>query len=231
MNRIFYIAVAAFCAIELYLAHLVDIVYAYANVGWSDLVAIEMVLIAFMGVTSKTSRQKSILAVVAGWMAWIALTDWVPVFPGWLYSIETTAFCVLIGWLILRPERLPSYLGPNVSLALYQGSRAPIIAKVLGLFGLPFLGVALVVDGNMMMPRRKVGKFIKVPVTEVSRRWTILGTPYETTPEIKTLFNSLEGQPVKGANCVSSIRPVLGILGYNSITPGTLAMEVLDGGR
>jgi len=223
--------VIAFCAIELYLAHLVDIVYGYVNIGWSDLVAVEMALIAIMGITHSSRRHRSIVGVVAAWMAWVALTDWVPIFPGWLYSWETTAFCVLLGWLSLRPVRLPDYLGPNVALAFYSGSGAPVIGHVLSLFSLPYSGVALVVNGQMMIPRRSTGKFVRIDLRHVTRRWTILGTPFETTPEIKSFFNRIEGTPVRMVNCVSAIKPALAILGYRSNTPGGLAMEVLDGGR
>jgi len=201
-------------------------------VEWSSLVALQLSLLSAAAVLSRgTRRHKSILLAIAIWMGWHFITDWVPVFPDWLYSWETIAFCVLIGTISARTERLPNYLGSNVALAFYSGSETPVIGHVLSLFSLPYSGVALVVDGRMMQPRRKTGEFVRVDLAKVSRNWTLLGTPFETTPEIKSAFNQLEGTPVTMVNCVSAIKPVLAILGYRSNLPGSLAMEVLDGRR
>lgn len=231
MTRLFYICIILICAVESYNAHLIDIVRDYVNLEWSSLVALELALLSVAANASRgTRKHKSILLVAAMWMVWHLFTDWVPVFPGWLNSYETIAFCVLIGTIAARPERLPSYFGPNVSLAFYSGSQAPIIGHILSLFPLPYSGVALVVDGRMMQPRKKTGKFVRVDLAKVSRNWTLLGTPFETTPEIKSAFNRLEGTPVTMANCVRAIKPALSILGYQSNTPGGLAMEVLNGG-
>lgn len=231
MTKLFYISIILICAVESYNAHLLGIMEEYVKLDWSFLVSVELALVAVAGVASRgTKRHNSILFVVAVWLVWELLTDWGPIFPGWLNSYETIAFCVLIGTIAVRTERLPSYLGPNVSLAFYSGSETPIIGHVLSLFSLPYSGVALVVDGRMMQPRRKVGKFVRVDLAKVSRNWTLLGTSFETTPEIKSFFNGLEGAPVKMANCVTAIKPVLAILGYRSNLPGTLAVEVLNGG-
>ena len=229
MNKLFYISVGVFCAIEIYLAHLIDIAYSYVNIGWSDLVSIEFALLALIGLSAKSDRQKTALGIIVIWMVWVALTDWVPIFPGWLYSIETTLFCLLIGWILARPEHLPSYFGPNVGIAFYSGSDAPLIGRVLSLFRLPYSGVALVVDGRIMQPRKKTGKFVCTDLGKVSRNWTILETSFETTSQIETAFNNLEGKPVTTANCISAIKPILKILGYHANTPGGLALEVLNG--
>ena len=225
----FYICVIAFCFLELTNAHLLE---SPTDGQSAVLMQAQLVSIAFCAVFSKgCARHDAVLSVLAVWTSYIIITDWVDYVPPVLSSIETTAICMLIFWISRRPERLPSYSGDNVALAFYSGPTAPLIATVLSLPTLPYKGVALVVDGQMMMPRRKVGEFVRTDLATVGRGWTILGTPFKTTPEIKKIFNALEGQPVTMANCVSALRPALDIFGYWAITPGSLAMEVLDGGQ
>lgn len=242
MNRFFYILIILFCAAESYNAHLIDAAYEYVKIAWSQLVIFQMATIAVAGAISNGSRRhKSILSAVALFIAWQALTDWTPVFPAWLSSWETEAFFGLVVWLMRRSMRIPSYSGSNVSLAFFTPpqSRRPstvrvfigrLVGFVQSLFGLPYEGVALVVNGQAMIPRRNTGTFVRVDLKVISRWWTILGTHSETTPEIKSFFDGIEGTPVSMANCVHAIKPVLAILGYRSNTPGTLAMEVLNGG-
>lgn len=182
-------------------------------------------------VVSSNPKLKRLCLLVALYFFYIAVTDLMTIdYPSWWIGLEAMVLAILCGGILSVPERLPSYQGKNVSLAFYRGSETPVVGSILSLFGLPYSGVALVVDGRMMMPRRKVGKFVKVDLVDISRQWTILGTSFETTSEIKSFFNGLEGTPVTMANCVSAIRPALDILGYQSKLPGNLAMEVLDGG-
>lgn len=239
MKYAFAICIAIFCALELFNAHLMDS-YSYTEFAWSNLVILEMGILAVAGYVATTKRHKSTLAVIALWMVWILMTDWVPYFPAWLASIETGAFCVLIGWLMLRPRRLPNYLGPNVALGFYTPSDGlkittlkqtigRLIGRLQSLPGYPYEGVALVVDDKMMMPRRKEGKYVCVDLKHVPNRWTILGTPFDVSDEIRDMFYDLEDRPVTMANCVSSLRPALDFMGYHSKTPGMLAGEVLNG--
>lgn len=242
MNRFFYILIILFCAAESYNAHLIEGSYEYVKAAWSQIVMFEMAVLAMAGAVSNGSkRHKSILSATALYISWLAITDFMPMIPGWLSSWETELFFGLVVWLIRRPMRLPNYSGPNVSIAFFTPpqSRRPstvrvfigrLVGRVQSLFGLPYEGVALVVNGQAMIPRRNTGTFVRVDLNVISRHWTILGTPFETTPEIKSFFKGIEGTPVRMANCVSAIKPVLAIMGYRSDTPGNLAMEVLNGG-
>ncbi len=119
------------------------------GMGWGIPATIThiQVVLALTAVTAylvsiKTERR----AIPAcGWLAaysiWIASTDWMISFmPPILASFETFAFCAVMAWLMIRPEKLPSYTGPNIGVALYTGYCAPWIARALSTFSLPFYG-------------------------------------------------------------------------------------------
>ncbi len=228
MKYAFAISVWIFCALELSNAHLMD-APAYSEVAWSSLVGLEIILLAVAGYFSKTDRHKSVLFVLSIWMCWVFATDWTGYFPAWLASYEATAFTVLIGWILARPVRLPNYRGKNVALAFYGGSYAPLLARVVSLFGLPFAGVGVVMNGYAIVPRGKLGKMVKIEFSDLPSSWVVLGTNNHVTADIEAEFAELEGHSVAYAGCVTVIKPILDILGYRSITPGGLAMEVLDG--
>lgn len=230
MKYAFAISVILFCALELSNAHLMDSP-SYSEVAWSNLVGLEIILLAIAGYFSKTKRHKSVLFVLSLWMCWVFATDWTGYFPAWLASWEATAFCVLICWTLTRPVRLPNYLGPNVSLAFYDGLAAPVLARIASLFGLPYSGVAVVMKGYVMWPDGKSKKLVKREMKRLPPSWTILDAGQPVSVEIEKEFAELEGKDISYAGCIRAIKPVLDILGYLSRTPGGLAMEVLDGGR
>ncbi|MEE8206902.1 MAG: hypothetical protein V3T82_08125 [Nitrospinaceae bacterium] len=176
---------------------------------------------------SISTKRRAISA--CGWLAvysvWITSTDWlISYMPPIVVSFETFAFCAVMAWLMMRPEKLPSYSGLNIGVALYTGYHAPWFARALSTFSLPFYGVGICVGNAVLVPRG--GILHRIPRPMLSKNWTVFDCDLKPSDTFRCEFDALVGTRVGKLGCMAAVRPLLNRLGLKARTPGTLAMEL-----
>jgi len=157
--------------------------------------------------------KKAHLFLFSAFFFWVFATSFFPSYPQSLALFEVAILTCLLFWIKKRPERIPSDPPSNtVQVAFYYGIKAPFLAKLASLFNLPFYGIAIVINDNVMMPSKKT-KCIRKVTREYLNLWTILDTTVPVNNDILSAFNLLEGAPIKSADCMKVMGGFLDKLG------------------
>lgn len=217
----FVLPVILVCLIETFAAHFIQGDYTY------DLNQVQAMLLAIAAVSSQpTQRDKSVLSVLVGWFAFIAMTDravqFVP--PDYLFiaSYEVVVLSILIMWALVRPHFYTSadlsQRGENVYIGFYQGTHAPFLSSVGALFGLPFSSIVIVAGDKVLRPSAS-GKMV-INNTSLLRKgdFILVDTGKVATEEIINAIIKCDGLPTKAfgifkTKCVQNCEPVLELLG------------------
>ncbi|MCK5444694.1 MAG: hypothetical protein KAI73_03670 [Rhodospirillaceae bacterium] len=212
------LAAILICAIELSLAHLLNLSSEQYFTVWQ----IELVLLAIVGLESSGSqRDQSVLAIFLLWFGWIAATDWaIDYAEPLLVQYEAAIFSSLILWALARPYLYPSaeLVGENVFIGFYQGTHAPFLSSLGALIGLPFSSI-VIASGTIVLRSSKFGKLVTNNIAVVDNgNYVFVDTGVKATPEIFATMAKCSGQPTKAfgifrTNCVKGCGPVLELLG------------------
>ena len=176
--------------------------------------------------------KREILCVLGVYFLWIVVSDNIGIsfYEEWIL-IEVVCLACLLTWLHKRPERIPSDPPSNtVQMAFYYGIKAPLIAKIISIFNLPFYGIAIVIGDDVMMPSGK-SKCIKKVTRRHLNSWTILDTKIPVDDDILRSFKGLEGASVGKADCMEVVGEFLNKLGYDykpSVDPSSYMAKILS---
>ena len=140
------------CAIDITTAHLISLPQHEYAIMFQAYIAL---LCLGAGVSDKSQRDRSILAVLFIWALWVLVTDQFNInLPNVVLSLESAFFTSFVLWAIVRPHFYPSDQRSelNVCIAFYKGGNAPLISSIGSLFGLPFASVAIIAGATALRP-------------------------------------------------------------------------------
>lgn len=178
---------------------------------------LEYVLLAVVAFSSTGShRDRSAISILLIWAAWTLLTDQFNLdISGIILSYESVFFSVLVLWILARPYSYISDI-PNedyVSIAFYQGRKAPIVSELSALIGLPFSSISIVVGEFVLRPSKGILRMGESRALKQSD-YVFVNTKIPVNRNVFNAIRKQAGAPIKlGSGCVAAMAETLKVIG------------------
>lgn len=140
-------------------------------------------------------------------------------------NIELVIFFAWWVWLRMRPEIATNTLNPyTIHIGFYKGNKSSLKMNMSELLGLPVKSVCVIARDTAL--RLKDGTYNIVPAQSInsSGNYLVIDTGVVATDEYMNLMKGYQGVKSKDellySNCITTIRKLLGAIGYKYYPSG-----------